>query len=92
MIQPGSINQYIPSANADKNIYQTKSTENVINSNDTNFDNVFDTKRKVHKTLSNTRISFPKTPAPIKDRKDGNGAEKFLKRKVQKMSPLQKVT
>lgn len=52
-------------------IFKTKSTENVINSNDTNFDNVFDTKRKVQKTLSNTRASFPKTPAPIKD-EDGN--------------------
>lgn len=56
-------------------ILQTKSTENVINSNDTNFDNVFDTKRKVQKTLSNTRTSFPKTPASIKDE---NGNESIL--------------
>ena len=34
-------------------------------------------KRKVQKMSPNTRTSFPKTPAPIKDRKDGNGAEKF---------------
>ena len=57
--------------NAGKNIYQTKSTKNVLKKNDDIFEDVFEDKRKVQKTSSNIRTSFPKTPTPIKD-EDGN--------------------
>ena len=54
-------------------IFKTKSTGII----DIYFVDDFVEKRKVQKSSTNTRTSLPKTPAPIKDRKDGNGAEKF---------------
>ena len=57
--------------NTGKNIYQTKSTKNVLKKNDDIFEDVFEDKRKVQKTSSNIRTSFPKTTTPIKD-EDGN--------------------
>ena len=63
-MQPGSINQYTQSANADKNIYQTKSTEILTDTNGKGMGKEISKERKVHKSLPNYRTSFPKTPPP----------------------------
>ena len=52
-------------------ILKTKSTEIIDKINVNDFVNDFVEKRKVQKSSTNTRSSFPKTPAPIKD-EDGN--------------------
>lgn len=54
-----------------ENIFQTKSTEILTDTNGKGMGKEISKERKVHKSLPNYRTSFPKTPAPIKD-EDGN--------------------
>lgn len=52
-------------------IFKTKSTEILTDTNGKGMGKEISKERKVHKSLLNTHTSFPKTPAPIKD-EDGN--------------------
>ena len=68
-------------------ILNTRSAKFVTDIKGNTNGNKISNKRKVQNLLPNTRSSFPKTPAPIKDEDDGNRVkEKFYKRKVQKSS------